>query len=138
MTKLHATSNFLWPQYDILHIFSEESGVLYLHSSIEIINILSLDEAQSSMTIQLKLTVEWIDSRLEFVNLKNKQEMNTLTPEELDQIWMPTLVFSNTQNKQLAYFRNNSITTVQPNEGKGGSNLNTFVLFCLLLIGSKL
>ena len=69
------------------------------------------------MTIQLKLTVEWIDSRLEFVNLKNKQEMNTLTPEELDQIWMPTLVFSNTQNKQLAYFRNNSITTVQPNEG---------------------
>ena len=108
-------------------IFSEESGVLYLHSSIEIINILSLDEAQSSMTIQLKLTVEWIDSRLEFVNLKNKQEMNTLTPEELDQIWMPTLVFSNTQNKQLAYFRNNSITTVQPNEGKRGCNHKTFV-----------
>ena len=88
---------------------------------------MSLDEAQSSMTIQLKLTVEWIDSRLEFVNLKNKQEMNTLTPEELDQIWMPTLVFSNTQNKQLAYFRNNSITTVQPNEGKRVSNHKTFV-----------
>ena len=114
-------------------IFSEESGVLYLHSSIEIINILSLDEAQSSMTIQLKLTVEWIDSRLEFVNLKNKQEMNTLTPEELDQIWMPTLVFSNTQNKQLAYFRNNSITTVQPNEGKSGSNHKFFYIMSMVI-----
>ena len=69
------------------------------------------------MTIQLKLTVEWIDSRLEFANLKNKQEMNTLTPTELSEIWMPTLVFSNTQNKQQAYFRNQSITTIKINKG---------------------
>ena len=33
-------------------------------------NVLELDEVISKMTLQLKLTVEWIDSRLEYVDLK--------------------------------------------------------------------
>ena len=41
-----------------------------LNTSIEVINVLELDEVISKMTLQLKLTVEWIDSRLEYVDLK--------------------------------------------------------------------
>ena len=109
--------SFQFPNESYL-IFPEEFESLHLHTSIEVINILALDEAESSMTLQLKFTVDWTDSRLEYINLKTKPEMNVLTPIELDEIWMPTLVFSNTRNKQQAYFRNNSITTIKIKEGK--------------------
>jgi len=45
-------------------------------------NVLELDEVISKMTLQLKLTVEWIDSRLEYVDLKSDQNLNGLTPQE--------------------------------------------------------
>ena len=43
--------------------FFPKDEKLELNTSIEIINVLELDEVISKMTLQLKLTVEWIDSR---------------------------------------------------------------------------
>ena len=43
--------------------FFPKDDKLELNTSIEIINVLELDEVISKMTLQLKLTVEWIDSR---------------------------------------------------------------------------
>ena len=53
----------------IKHFFFKDNKQ-ELNTSIEIINVLELDEVISKMTLQLKLTVEWIDSRLEYVDLK--------------------------------------------------------------------
>ena len=89
-----------------------------LNTSIEIINILELDENTSKMTLQLKLTVEWIDSRLEYADLKSDQNMNRLTPQETHDIWMPTLVFTNTKMRQETDFKNKStFASVRINEG---------------------
>ena len=90
-----------------------------LNTSIEIINILDLDEVTSKMTLQLKLTVQWIDPRLEYVDLKNDQNLNRLTPQETQDIWMPTLVFTNTRMRQEADFKNKStFASISINEGK--------------------
>ena len=89
-----------------------------LNTSIEIINILELDENTSKMTLQLKLTVEWIDSRLEYADLKSDQNLNRLTPQETRNIWMPTLVFTNTKMGQEADFKNKStFASIRINEG---------------------
>ena len=89
-----------------------------LNTAVEIKNILELDEVLSLMTLQLKLTVEWIDSRLEYVDLKSDQNLNRLTPLEMDEIWMPTLVFTNTKMRQEADFKNKSaFASIRINEG---------------------
>ena len=90
----------------LLYISSDEK--LLLNTSIEIINVLELDEVLSLMTLQLKLTIEWIDSRLEYVDLNTNQNLNRLTTEEIGEIWMPTLVFINTKSRQEADFKNKS------------------------------
>ena len=89
-----------------------------LNTSIEIINILELDEVTSKMTLQLKLTVEWIDSRLEYADLKSDPNLNRLTLQETQDIWMPTLVFTNTKMRQEADFKNKStFASIRINEG---------------------
>ena len=93
-----------------------------LNTSIEIINILELDEVTSKMTLQLKLTVEWIDSRLEYADLKSDQNLNRLTPQETQDIWMPTLLFANTKMKQETNFKNES--TFASIRIKEGTNLS--------------
>lgn len=85
-------------------------------------NVLELDEVISKMTLQLKLTVEWIDSRLEYVDLKSDQNLNGLTPQESQEIWMPTLVFTNTKMRQEADFKNRS-TFASISINKGASNI---------------
>ena len=77
-----------------------------------------MDEVTSKMTLQLKLTVEWIDSRLEYVDLKRDQNLNRLKPQETQDIWMPALVFTNTKMRQETDFKNKStFASIRINEG---------------------
>ena len=64
------------------------------------------------MTLQLKLTIEWTDSRHEYIDLKTDENMNSLSTAEMNDIWMPTLVFENTRDRQQADFRNKSTFSI--------------------------
>ena len=66
---------------------------------IQIKNILEVDEVRSSLTLQLKLTLRWIDSRHKYFNLNKESDMNTLSASELEEIWTPDLLFVNTKEK---------------------------------------
>ena len=39
----------------------------------------------------------WKDSRLSYYNIKEDQELNSLIYFERQQIWVPTILFSNTR-----------------------------------------
>ena len=41
----------------------------------------------------------WYDPRLEFYNLKNLTDMNTLSMEDQFLIWVPVLIMTNTEKK---------------------------------------
>ena len=45
--------------------------------------------------------MEWYDYRLIFHNLKKEQSENLLTEEEMEQLWIPFVVFSNTENNDV-------------------------------------
>ena len=81
---------------------------LNLYTSIDVTKILQLDEVHSLLSLQLKLTIEWTDTRHEYIDLKTNKNMNSLSSNEMDEIWMPTIVFDNTNNRQQADFRNKS------------------------------
>jgi hypothetical protein len=91
---------------------------LNLFTSIEVIKILQLDEVHSLLSLQLKLTIEWTDTRHEYIDLKRNENMNYLSADEMNDIWMPSLVFENTINRQQANFRNKStFATIKINPG---------------------
>ena len=65
--------------------------------SIEVLEILDLNEVQSTMKLKYTMIVEWYDSRLKFKNLKMKPSLNTLENEEALGLWYPAIVFFNTE-----------------------------------------
>ena len=76
--------------------------------------------------------MEWKDPRVQFWNLKEKKTLNILTSHEKLQIWIPTLVFFNTDHKTrsvsdqetLVYVtKNGNFSINEPNEI---DNINVF------------
>ena len=44
--------------------------------------------------------LEWLDYRLSFNNLKEQSYLNALTEEDKRSIWLPIVVFDNTDQKE--------------------------------------
>ena len=80
--------------------------------SADIISILDIDEISSIFQVQFFLHFTWYDSRLMYYNLKNDTGLNTLSPEEKQKLWIPVLVFDNTENKLSTVVDEDSIITV--------------------------
>ena len=65
--------------------------------SMVIKNILDINEVQQVLALKFDLKQVWLDSRLQFYNLKHDIDMNTLSTAEKSIIWVPKIVFSNTR-----------------------------------------
>ena len=49
---------------------------------------------------QFKLMMEWYDFRLTYHNLKPTVSSNSLANHEIEQIWIPFVVFENTKDNE--------------------------------------
>ena len=103
---------------------------LKLHTKIVIYNVLELDEVRSVMILKLKLTVYWTDTELKYFDLKPNGDMNTLTPSEIEQIWIPTLLFTDTKYSQFVDFKNNTaVVQIDINKSKKWANTKIKQMF---------
>ena len=57
--------------------------------SMNVQNILEIQEVQKKLSLKFNLEEAWLDSRLQFYNLKKDEEMNTLISNERNMIWVP-------------------------------------------------
>ena len=67
--------------------------------SVEVLSILSISEVGNSMALQFALQLAWRDKRLTMLNLNAEVDRNTLTAAERRAIWLPNVVFYNTEDK---------------------------------------
>ena len=67
--------------------------------SVDIIDILEINELSSLFQVQFYLHLSWYDSRLTYFDLRNDTGLNMLSPIEKQEIWFPVLVFDNTEHK---------------------------------------
>ncbi len=96
------------------HIFTTDKGYLKevpapptiageikspINISVSILSILDIVEVDGIVQLQLEVTLNWYDGRLAMYNLKDDTDLNTLTTEERDSIWIPQVVFFNTEEK---------------------------------------
>ncbi|XP_023345924.1 uncharacterized protein LOC111714922 isoform X2 [Eurytemora carolleeae] len=89
------------------------SSKIVIKVSADIMDILDIDEKSSIFQIQFYLHFSWYDSRLTFFDLRNDSGLNTLSIEEKGLIWIPVLVFDNTENKVTTLVDDEASITIQ-------------------------
>ena len=80
--------------------------------------------AESSIKLKFHLMLEWKDHRLEYHNLKQGFAGNTLSEFERQNIWTPTLVFENTEHKDITTLNTKSQVKVTRFGNYSRSNLD--------------
>ena len=66
---------------------------------MDLLSISDINEVGQTFTSKFKLSISWSDFRINFHNLKPDNNMNTLTADERQSIWVPKLIFSNTKEE---------------------------------------
>ena len=72
----------------------------YIFLSIEVIEVLDLNEVDAAMGLQFRMTLRWKDSRVDFRNLKGEHFLNTVGRDDAAKIWYPKVTFYNTRGME--------------------------------------
>ena len=82
--------------YDKLIVpVDKDTGKLEITISVDILNVLEIKEVSEEVTIKSVLVREFLDNRLTFRNLKEDENLNKLSQEEVDSLWYPLILFFN-------------------------------------------
>ena len=68
--------------------------------SMRLLRIVDIDEVDHTIDFQFEIILEWKDHHLSFNNLKEEQYLNSMTDDEIQSIWLPLLVYDNTDQKE--------------------------------------
>ena len=68
--------------------------------SMAVMDIISISEVDLVYVLKFRFLMSWYDYRLKYHNLKKEQSLNTLSKAEIDRLWIPFVVFSNTENQE--------------------------------------
>ena len=68
--------------------------------SISLLNIVQIHEVDFSITFQFEITLEWMEYRANYNNLKPRIYMNTLTKDDVEKLWLPMVIYENTDQKE--------------------------------------
>ena len=68
--------------------------------SMAIMDVISISEVDLVYVLKFRFLMVWYDYRLKYHNLKEEQSLNTLSRAEIDNLWIPFVVFSNTEHQE--------------------------------------
>ena len=82
--------------------FSFDSRIIpvEVHVSMAVMDIISIKEVDLNYVLKFRLVLEWYDHRLIYHNLKEDLSGNLLTREDIRSLWIPFVVFSNTERNE--------------------------------------
>ena len=74
---------------------------VHLNISIDLLKIVDIEETNHKIDFQFKITIEWRENkRVLYHNLKHDTSLNALTKNEIKSIWLPLVIYDNTDQKQ--------------------------------------
>ena len=68
--------------------------------STSIQNIIDISEVQNIIELKFDIFMKWYEYRVDYHNLKTEQALNSLSDEELRSLWIPYIIFQNTDNDE--------------------------------------
>ena len=82
-----------------------------------------MKEIQQILQLKFSLRMTWVDARLDFYNIKLDETMNVISNSELNRIWLPIIVFHNTERGQRTINDEESFATInRTGEGTGSDS----------------
>ena len=61
---------------------------------------MGIDERSNTIDLQFEITLEWMDQRITYNNLKKDIFLNALSDDEIRSIWLPIVIYANTDQKE--------------------------------------
>ena len=68
--------------------------------SITLLKVVDIDETGHSIHLQFEISLRWKENRVEYRNLKEKTSINALTEGEIRQLWLPLVIYQNTDQRE--------------------------------------
>ena len=80
--------------------------------------IQDIQEVAQYLEVKFKINLQWKDARVMFYNLKEDENMNSLTLDEQLKLWTPTIVFWNTKDQLRTINDKTTFASIKP-QGNG-------------------
>ena len=68
--------------------------------SIELLGVVSIKEEDHAIEFQFEIDLEWRENRATYHNLNKDKYLNTLSMDDMNKIWLPLVVYTNTIQRQ--------------------------------------
>ena len=68
--------------------------------SHRLLSVMGIDEDENTINLQFEIILKWRDYRISYSNLKNETFLNSLTEDEIKSIWLPLVIYENTNQKE--------------------------------------
>ena len=69
--------------------------------SITLMKVVEIEEVDHSIHLQFQISLTWKENRVEYQNLKKETSRNALTEDDIGAIWLPLIVYDNTDQKEV-------------------------------------
>ena len=69
--------------------------------SITLMKVVEIEEVDHSIHLQFQISLGWKENRVTYRNLKYQTSLNALTDEDIKTIWLPIIVYDNTDQKEV-------------------------------------
>ena len=79
---------------------------------MNILHINRVNELEMNFDAKIGLTLEWFETRLSYRNLLDAESPNIIKEENKEQVWIPTLVFSNTYQDVMLTNEGNAVLRI--------------------------
>ena len=72
--------------------------------SLDLMRVVEIKEIFHSIRLQFRLTLQWRENnRVFYQNLKRETLLNSLTENDMMRLWLPPIVYENTDQKESIY-----------------------------------
>merc|ERR1712051_758522 len=69
--------------------------------SITLMKVVEIEEVDHSIHLQFQISLQWKENRVQYQNLKKETSLNALTDDDIKTIWLPLIVYDNTDQKKV-------------------------------------
>ena len=69
-------------------------------ASLLLYKVVAIEEEDHSIELQFQITLEWKENRVMFHNLKNESYMNAISSDDINRLWLPLVVYTNTDQQE--------------------------------------
>ena len=78
----------------------EELELLPVKVSLTLQKVVAVEEGEYSVSFKFMITLEWRENRVTYQNLKNDSTNNMLSQEEVNILWLPRVIYWNTDQEE--------------------------------------